>query len=78
MNDGYCSYYSSLFSYIPYTIVSKDQTSGNSTYRDQMNLMRSKLPGMDSNAIKKLREAGMAIKLWSEAQTGVVEKNVEV
>jgi hypothetical protein len=40
--------------------------------------MRSKLPGMDSNAIKKLREAGMAIRLWSEAQTGVVEKNVEV
>lgn len=78
MNDGYCTYYSSLFTYIPYTIVSTDQTNNNSTYRDQMNLMRSKLPGMDSNAIKKLREAGMAIKLWSEAQTGVVEKNVEV
>ena len=78
MNDGYCTYYSSLFTYIPYTIVPKDQTSGNSTYRDQIDLIKNKLPGMNSNAIKKLREAGMVIQLWSATQTGVVEQNVEI
>ncbi|MBF0931919.1 MAG: hypothetical protein HXJ92_00735, partial [candidate division SR1 bacterium] len=78
MNDGYCTYYSSLFTYIPYTIVPKDQTSGNSTYRDQIDLIKNKLPGMNSNVIKKLREAGMVIQLWSATQTGVVEQNVEI
>lgn len=78
MNDGYCTYYSSLFTYIPYTIVPKDQTSGNSTYRDQIDLIKNKLPGMNSNAIKKLREAGMVIQLWSATQTGVVEQNIEI
>ena len=78
MNDGYCAYYSSLFSYTPYSVDSEPQGNNGSTYSSQMDLIKNKLPSMDSKEIQKLREAGMIIKLWSASQTGIVEQNVEI
>ena len=78
MNDGYCAYYSSLFSYTPFSVDSEPQGNKGATYSNQMDLIKNKLPSMDSKEIQKLREAGMIIKLWSASQTGIVEQNVEI
>jgi len=59
-------------------VDSESQGNKGSTYSNQMDLIKNKLPSMDSKEIQKLREAGMIIKLWSASQTGIVEQNVEI